>query len=84
LLQKGITPVIVEKDDHPRFHVGETLTGATGLALKELRLGPRLDAENYSIKNGVTLYGPDGKMNSGFRWSGATRTTFRFPTSPGT
>src|SRR4029077_19337434 len=25
LLRQGITPVITERDDHPRFHVGESL-----------------------------------------------------------
>ncbi len=61
LLRKGIAPIIVERDVHPRFHVGESLTGATGLALRDLGLGPRLDAQNYPIKHGAVFYGPDGK-----------------------
>ena len=40
LLRKGITPIIVERDSHPRYHVGESLTGATALALRDLGLGP--------------------------------------------
>ncbi|MEO7166093.1 MAG: FAD-dependent monooxygenase [Spartobacteria bacterium] len=61
LLRHGITPVIVERADHPRFHVGESLTGATALALKDLGLGPAIEAQNYPIKHGAVFYGPDGK-----------------------
>src|ERR1051326_780595 len=61
LLRKGITPVIVERDVHPRFHVGESLTVATSLALRDLGLGPRIEAQNYPIKHGAVFYGPDGK-----------------------
>jgi flavin-dependent dehydrogenase len=61
LLRKGITPIIVERDAHPRYHVGESLTGATALALKDLGLGPRIEAQNYPIKHGAVFYGPDGK-----------------------
>src|SRR5690349_15386787 len=61
LLRKGITPIIVEREAHPRYHVGESLTGATALALKDLGLGPRIDAQNNPIKHGAVFYGPDGK-----------------------
>lgn len=60
-LRLGITPVIVERSDHPRYHVGESLTGATALALKELGLGPAIEAQNYPVKHGAVFYGPDGK-----------------------
>ncbi len=61
LLQRGITPLIVERDDHPRYHVGESLTGATAVTLRDLGLGPVIDAQNYPIKHGALFYGPDGK-----------------------
>ena len=61
LLQRGITPLIVERDDHPRYHVGESLTGATATTLRDLGLGPVIDAQNYPIKHGALFYGPDGK-----------------------
>ena len=61
LLRRGIKPVIVERDVFPRYHVGESLTGATALALKELGLGPAIEAQNYPLKHGATFYGPDGK-----------------------
>src|SRR5882724_157162 len=61
LLRRGIKPVIVERDAFPRYHVGESLTGATALALKELGLGPAIEAQNYPLKHGANFYGPDGK-----------------------
>src|SRR5437773_4785600 len=61
LLLRGIKPVIVERAAFPRYHVGESLTGATALTLKELGLGPAIEAQNYPLKHGATFYGPDGK-----------------------
>ena len=63
LLRHGITPLIIERDEHPRYHVGESLTGATALALKDLGLGPAIEAQNYPIKHGALFYGPNGKNN---------------------
>ena len=63
LLRRGITPVIVERDDHPRYHVGESLTGATALALRALGLGPQIEAQRYPVKHGAVFYGPNGKNN---------------------
>ena len=70
LLRKGITPVIIERDDHPRYHVGESLTGASQVALRELGLGPAIDAQNYPVKHGAVFYGPDGKNDF---WVGLVR-----------
>jgi len=49
LLRRGIKPVIVERDAFPRYHVGESLTGATQLALRELGVGPAIEAQNYPL-----------------------------------
>ena len=70
LLRRGITPVIVERDHHPRFHVGESLTGATAIALKDLGLGPQIEAQRYPVKHGAIFYGPDGKNEF---WVGLVR-----------
>lgn len=70
LLRRGIRPIIVERDDHPRYHVGESLTGATALALKGLGLGPQIDAQRYPVKHGAIFYGPDGKNDF---WVGLVR-----------
>jgi flavin-dependent dehydrogenase len=70
LLQRGITPLIVERADHPRYHVGESLTGATAVTLRELGLGPAIEAQRYPIKHGAIFYGPDGKNDF---WVGLVR-----------
>ncbi len=70
LLRRGITPIIVERDNHPRFHVGESLTGATAVALKDLGLGPQIEAQRYPIKHGATFYGPESKNEF---WVGLVR-----------
>jgi flavin-dependent dehydrogenase len=70
LLRRGITPVIIERDYHPRFRVGESLTGATAIALKDLGLGPQIEAQRYPIKHGAVFYGPDGKNEF---WVGLVR-----------
>jgi flavin-dependent dehydrogenase len=63
LLRRGITPIIVESEEHPRFRVGESLTGPTALALNDLGLGPAIEAQRYPIKEGVMFHGPEGKNN---------------------
>ena len=60
LLQKGIKPVILEKERFPRYHIGESLTGEVGKSLRELGLEDKMDAARYPIKHGVNVYGPSG------------------------
>ncbi len=61
LLKNGIQPVIVERERFPRYHIGESLTGEVGARLRELGLEEQIQAANYPIKHGVTVYGPNGK-----------------------
>src|SRR5688572_15510455 len=60
LLKRGITPLIVERDAYPRFHIGESLTGDLGRLLRDLGFGARLDADPNPHKHGVNVYGPKG------------------------
>jgi flavin-dependent dehydrogenase len=60
LLQRGIKPLIVERDSFPRFHIGESLTGEVGGILRELGLEAELAAHKFPIKHGVTVYGANG------------------------
>jgi len=61
LLKNGIQPVIVERERFTRYHIGESLTGEVGARLRELGLEDQIQAANYPIKHGVTVYGPNGK-----------------------
>lgn len=61
LQQRGIKPVLIEKELFPRFHVGESLTGAIVNFLQELGLKEEMDIHGHPVKYGGKFYGPDGK-----------------------
>lgn len=60
LLQNGIRPLIVEKEEFPRYHIGESLTGEVGAALIDVGLESAVVAANYPVKYGVRVYGKGG------------------------
>src|SRR6185295_18443768 len=55
LLREGITPVILEQEEFPRFHIGESLTGEAAQVLRRLGLEKAM-GEN-PVKHGVVVYG---------------------------
>jgi hypothetical protein len=57
LLREGITPVILEQEEFPRFHIGESLTGEGGQVLRRLGLAEKMDAMANPVKHGVRVYG---------------------------
>jgi 1H-pyrrole-2-carbonyl-[peptidyl-carrier protein] brominase len=57
LLREGITPVILEQEEFPRFHIGESFTGEAAQVLRRLGLGEKMDAMENPIKHGVKVYG---------------------------
>ena len=57
LLREGITPVILEQEECPRFHIGESLTGEAAQVLRRLGLGAKMDEMENPIKHGVMVYG---------------------------
>src|ERR1051326_7474383 len=57
LLREGITPVILEQEAFPRFHIGESLTGEAGQAARRLGLAEKMDEMENPIKHGVRVYG---------------------------
>src|ERR1051325_5906730 len=60
LMQSGITPLIVERQRFPRFHIGESLSGECGNSIRKLNLEAELGAQNYPVKFGVNVYNPHG------------------------
>jgi len=60
LMQSGITPLIVERQPFPRFHIGESLSGECGNSIRKLDLRTELEAQNYPVKYGVNVYNPHG------------------------
>src|SRR5437899_3098391 len=65
LLREGIKPIIIEQEEFPRFHIGESMTGEAGQVLRRLGLEKMMLERHYPIKYGVKVYGADG-VNSWF------------------
>ena len=61
----GIKSIIVEKEEFPRYHIGESMTGECGAIVRELGLEALMAKANFPIKRGLTVYGTGGK-NSWF------------------
>src|SRR5437773_7046683 len=65
LIREGIKPVILEQEEFPRFHIGESLTGEAGQVLRRLGFADEMAKREYPIKHGVKVYGTTGE-NSWF------------------
>jgi flavin-dependent dehydrogenase len=57
LAKEGIKAVIVEQEGFPRYHIGESLTGAGGKVLRDLGLESEMYKHRYPTKQGVRVYG---------------------------
>jgi len=60
LLERGIKPTILEAEAFPRYHIGESMTGAAGQVLRELGFEAEMYRQKFPVKKGVTVYGPTG------------------------
>lgn len=60
LLQRGITPIIIEREEFPRFHIGESMTGECGNLVRELGFEDYMIKERYPVKHGVVVSGTRG------------------------
>lgn len=65
LAREGIHPLIVEQESFPRYHIGESMTGAGGKVLRDLGLDPEMYRRRYPTKQGVKVY---GKSERGTWW----------------
>src|SRR5207237_2986474 len=57
LVRQGIRPYVIEQETFPRYHIGESLTGAGGKALRDLDLGEKMYARKHPTKQGVKVVG---------------------------
>src|SRR4029079_13091060 len=57
LLREGITPIILEQEEFPRFHIGESLTGESAQVLRRLGLDKKMQEMENPVKHGVVVYG---------------------------
>src|SRR5438067_13146855 len=65
LIREGIKPMILEQEEFPRFHIGESLTGEAGQVLRRLGFADEMAKREYPVKHGVKVYGTTGE-NSWF------------------
>ncbi|MBA3543160.1 MAG: tryptophan 7-halogenase, partial [Chthoniobacterales bacterium] len=65
LIREGITPVILEQEEFPRFHIGESLTGEAAQVLRRLGLEEKMNQIGHPVKHGVRVYGTNA-ANSWF------------------
>jgi len=57
LLKEGFKPIIVEQEEFPRFHIGESMTGEAGACLRRLGLEEMMTEREFPVKHGVRVFG---------------------------
>ncbi len=58
LAREGIKPVILEQEEFPRFHIGESMTGEAAQVVR--RLGLEQKMVKHPVKHGVKVFGTTG------------------------
>lgn len=61
LIKEGIKPLIIEHEIFPRYHIGESMTGAGGKVVRDLDLTSEMYRRKYPTKQGVKVYGQSEK-----------------------
>ncbi len=61
LLREGIRPLIIEQESFPRYHIGESLTGAGGKVLRDLGLEEEMNRRGHPRKQGAKVFGTNGE-----------------------
>lgn len=61
LQDRGYESIIIETDEFPRFHIGESMTGECGASVRALGVEEEMANANHPIKWGTMVYGADGK-----------------------
>ena len=61
LSMAGISNTIIEKENHPRPHVGESMVPVTTRVFREIGMLPRMEAEGFPRKYGASWHAPQNK-----------------------
>lgn len=61
LYKQGIESIILEKENFPRLHVGESMTGECGASVRALGLEAEMAKYNFPVKWGTMVYGTEGR-----------------------
>ncbi len=78
LARAGLRVLLIEREQFPREHIGESLLPATLALLDTLGVLPQVQAEGFTVKRGATMLW--GVTDSPWCWHFA-ETNQRFPTS---
>lgn len=57
LLREGIKPLLIEQEEFPRFHIGESMTGEAAALLRRLGIGEAMVERDFPVKYGVRVFG---------------------------
>jgi flavin-dependent dehydrogenase len=63
LRERGVTPLIVERERFPRFHIGESMTGECGNLVRELGFEAEMQRQQWPVKHGVVVTGTKGNTD---------------------
>jgi 1H-pyrrole-2-carbonyl-[peptidyl-carrier protein] brominase len=61
LAREGIKPVILEQEQFPRFHIGESMTGEAAQVVRRLGLEEEMGKREHPVKHGVKVFGTSGQ-----------------------
>ncbi len=61
LIEHGLDVAIIEQEDFPRFHIGESMTGECGALVRRLGLGGQMVRSQFPVKFATDVIGPGGK-----------------------
>jgi flavin-dependent dehydrogenase len=61
LAQHGVASAIVEREEFPRYHIGESMSGECGALVRRLGLEAEMAKRNFPVKRGLTVYGTEGR-----------------------
>ena len=60
LIREGIKPLILEQEEFPRFHIGESMTGEAAQVVRRLGLEAEMTKGKHPVKHGVKVFGSTG------------------------
>jgi 2-polyprenyl-6-methoxyphenol hydroxylase-like FAD-dependent oxidoreductase len=60
LIREGIKPVILEQEEFPRYHIGESMTGEAAQVVRRLGLAEQMVKSQHPVKHGVKVFGATG------------------------
>jgi flavin-dependent dehydrogenase len=63
LQKEGVDSIVIEKDEFPRYHIGESMTGECAPILRALGLEDQMFAAKHPWKQGARVWGPGGQNN---------------------